>query len=304
MSHATIGEHRNSYVITGPTSGIGRETALTLAARGHIVLVGRDRSKLQAVEREIAHKGGQALAVVCDLADIKSVRRAAAEIGALRLPIAGLLNNAGVLLSRETKDVQGWDVTFTTNHLGPFALTEALAPFLADGAQIVSVVSAIEDPERKPAKIMGMQGGRYISAEASARGQWKPGGSKMPGIDAYATSKQCSLASILAWARETPRLRFNAVEPGINPSTALGGANAFLRFLFGQVITRLPRFSRYRSTPRRAARVVTKILTEPSVQTGVYFDEKGAPMRGSALAHDPEFQDRIVAETRALLATV
>ncbi len=122
-------------------------------------------------------------------------------------------------------------MTFATNHLGPFALTEALVPHLPDGANVVFVASAVEDPERKPAEAVGFRGARYISAEASARGEWMPGGSTMPGMDAYATSKQCNLATALAFARETPRLHFNAVEPGFNPTTSLGrDANAFVRF--------------------------------------------------------------------------
>ncbi|HZZ23567.1 MAG TPA: hypothetical protein VFE60_13765 [Roseiarcus sp.] len=60
---------------------------------------------------------------------------------------------------------------------------------------------------------------------------------------------------------------------------------------------------RYWSTPKRAARLETKVLTDASGQTGVYFDERGHPMLGSAL-RDPKFQDRVVAETRALLSTV
>jgi hypothetical protein len=93
----------------------------------------------------------------------------------------------------------------------------------------------VEDPERKPAKISGMQGGRYISREAGARGELKPGGSKLPGADAYATSKQCSVATAMAFARENPRLRFNAAEPGIDPGTGLGReANIVLRFLFAK----------------------------------------------------------------------
>jgi NAD(P)-dependent dehydrogenase (short-subunit alcohol dehydrogenase family) len=96
---------------------------------------------------------------------------------------------------------------------------------------VVFVASGVEDPERKPAKMAGFRGGRYISAEASARGEWEPGGSKMPGADAYATSKQCTLATALAFARETPRLHFNAVEPGFSPETGLGrDASVFLRF--------------------------------------------------------------------------
>ena len=293
---------QQAYIITGPTSGIGHATALELAKHGTVVLVGRDRQKLDQLQKTIEQKGGHAASVVCDLSDLESVRRAAADIVALHLPIAGLLNNAGVMLSHDAKTARGWDLTFMTNHLGPFALTEALVPQLSDGTNVVFVVSAIEDPERKPAKIMGIRGGRFISVAASAQGKWKPGGSKITGMDAYATSKQCSLAATLALARETPRLCFNAVEPGINPSTGLGGANAFLRFLIGQIITRLPPFGRYRSTPERAARVITKILTDGSIGTGMYFDENGKPMRGSALAHDPKFEDRVVAETRALLS--
>ena len=83
---------------------------------------------------------------------------------------------------RATKNALGWDMTFATNHLGPFALTEALMPHLPDGANVVFVVSGVEDPERKPAVAAGFRGGRYISAEASARGEWKPGGSKTTGL--------------------------------------------------------------------------------------------------------------------------
>ena len=86
-----------TYVITGPTSGIGRATALEVAKLGQVVLVGRDREKLTRLQREIERKGHHAVTVVCDLSDLESVSRAATEIIALGLPIAGLLNNAGIL---------------------------------------------------------------------------------------------------------------------------------------------------------------------------------------------------------------
>jgi NAD(P)-dependent dehydrogenase (short-subunit alcohol dehydrogenase family) len=268
-----------------------------------LILVGRDREKLSAQQEAIQEQGGSAVSVICDLSDMSSVRRAAAEIIALRLPIAGLLNNAGISPMRPAKSVQGFDLTFATNHLGPFALTEALVPHLPDGANVVFIASAVEDPERKPAKLLGMHGGRYISAEASARGEWEAGGSTLPGADAYATSKQCILAAALAFARESPRLHFNAVEPGITPGTGLArDANPVLRFLFGQVLTLLPPFRQYRSTPARAAHVILRILTDESGKSGVYYDEKGRPMLGSTLVRDPRFQDRVTAETRALLA--
>jgi NAD(P)-dependent dehydrogenase (short-subunit alcohol dehydrogenase family) len=300
---------RKAYIVTGPTSGIGRAAALELARHGTVVLVGRDRGKLDEMQKIIAQKGQHAASVVCDLSDITNVRCAAAEIIALDLPIAGLLNNAGIGQQRLTKNALGWDMTFATNHLGPFALTEALVPHLPDGTNVLFVASAVEDPARKPAVAAGFRGARYISAEASARGEWQPGGSAKPGMDAYATSKQCNLATAMAFARETPRLRFNAMEPGFTPATGLGrDAGAFVRFLSKYIIPLLVPllmpFIKILSTPKRAAGVITTILTDTSGRTGVYYDEGGEPMPGSELVRDPRFQDRIVAETRALLAKI
>jgi NAD(P)-dependent dehydrogenase (short-subunit alcohol dehydrogenase family) len=299
---------RKAYIITGPTSGIGYRAALELAKHGTVVLVGRDAAKLSKVEQTIERKGQHAVSVVCELSDLASVRRAASELIALKLPIAGLLNNAGIMQTRATKNARGWDMSFATNHIGPFALTEALVPHLADGTNILFVASAVEDPERKPAVAAGFRGSRYLSAEASARGEWQPGGSVRPGMDAYATSKQCSLLTALAFARETPRLRFNAVEPGFTPGSGLGrDAGAFAqvltKYLVPVLVPLLMPFVRILSTPKRAGRLLAKLLTSSSGETGIYYDERGAPMPGSALARDPQFQDRVVAETRALLAT-
>jgi NAD(P)-dependent dehydrogenase (short-subunit alcohol dehydrogenase family) len=301
---------RAAYIITGPTSGIGYATALELGQHGTVVLVGRNRAKLDEVRITIEQRGGRAFCVVCDLSDIASVRRAAAEIIALQLPVAGLLNNAGVMQMRPTRNAAGWDMSFATNHLGPFALTEALVPSLPDGANVLFVVSAVEDPERGPAVAVGFRGGRYISAAASARGEWEPGGAKQPGFDAYATSKQAALAAAMELARENPRLRVSAIEPGLNPSTGLGGGDAgaavrfIQRFIVPVMVPLLTPFIKILSTPKRAAGVITKILTDASAKTGVYYDEGGRPMVGSARVRDPAFQARVVAETRALLATV
>src|ERR1700726_2296050 len=103
------------------------------------------------------------------------------------------------------------------------------------------------------------------SPPTRARGEWKSGGAKQAGFDAYATSKQAILAAAIAFARDTPRLHFNAVEPGLNPTTGLGGADvgAFVRFLQTFVIPLLVPllmpFIKILSTPKRAARVITKI---------------------------------------------
>src|SRR5258708_751990 len=160
---------RKAYIITGPTSGIGRRTALELAKHGTVVLVGRERGKLDEVQKTIEQEGQHAVSVVCDLSDPASVGRAAAEIVAFHLPIVGLLNNAGIMPMRATKNALGWDMTFATNHLGPFASTEALVPHLPNGANVVFVCSGVGDPERKLAKAPGFSGVRDYSARATRR---------------------------------------------------------------------------------------------------------------------------------------
>ena len=178
-------------------------------------------------------------------------------------------------------------------------------PHLPNGATVVFVVSATEDPERKLAVAAGFRGGRYISAEASARGEWKLGGSAIPGGDAYATSKQCNLATAMVFARENSRLKVNAVEPGFIPGTGLGReANVFARLLLNYILPLAAPFLKDWSNPKRAARVITKILLDESGRTGIYYDDGGHPMLGSALVRDPNFTARVVAETRDLLSTI
>jgi len=295
-----------AYIITGPTSGIGLRTAFELSRHGTVVLVGRNPEKLSAVQKAIEKKRRHAVSVVCDLSDLASVRRAVPQIVALGLPLAGLVNNAGIMELRPSKNNLGWDLSFATNHLGPFALTEALVPHLSDGSNVLFVVSAVEDPHRRPAVAAGFRGGRFLSVGESVRGVWAPGGSDRPGFDAYATSKQALLAAAMALARETTRLRFTAVEPGLNPTTGLGGdLGPVVRFVQSCIVPLLvplfQPFFKILSSPKQSARVITKIATDPSTKTGVYFDEKGDSMVGSPLVQDPQFQDRVVAETRAFL---
>ncbi|MDQ6746497.1 MAG: SDR family NAD(P)-dependent oxidoreductase, partial [Candidatus Dormibacteraeota bacterium] len=244
-----------------------------------------------------------AVPLVADLSDIVSARRAATRIIALDLPVRGVLNNAGVMLSTPATSKQGWDLSFATNHLGPLAFTQALIPSLADGTNVVFIASAVEDPERTPAVRAGFRGSRFISAEAAARGEYTPGGSRRPGMDAYATSKQGNIAAVFSLAREFPRLRFRAIEPGVNPSSNLGEVPAAVRLLaktLTPILTVLPHFT----TSNRAARVITRILTDPSAATGTYYDEKGEPLNASAQVSDPSFNDRYITESRDLLATV
>lgn len=250
-------------------------------------------------------RGGEAVTVVCDMAELSSVRRAATEIVALNLPLTALVNNAGINTPHPSKNSLGWDLQWATNHIGPFVLTELLLPHLPAGSNVVFVASAVEDPKRGPAKMSGFRGARYISAEASSRGEWLPEGSTNAGFDAYATSKQATLVTCLSFAREFPQIHINAVEPGFSPASNLGRDHPWIlqviaKYVIGPLGPLLP----YGSTPKLAGKMIAGVVENKGGRTGIYFDEKGRDMKASEQASKTDFQDRVVRETRELLKLV
>ena len=123
-----------TFVITGANSGIGREAAKALAAKGaRVVLAVRDAAKGEAAAGEMA---GAVEVRALDLADLASVRDfAAGWAGALDV----LINNAGVMATPESRTADGFELQFGTNHLGHFALTNLLLPNVT--ARVVTVSS-------------------------------------------------------------------------------------------------------------------------------------------------------------------
>jgi retinol dehydrogenase 12 len=133
-------------IITGANTGIGKETARALAARGaKITLACRSQAKTQPVIDELRQVSGHDDIdfIALDLGDLASVRACADELLARGGPLHVLINNAGLAGPRGlTKD--GFELTFGTNHLGHFLLTMKLLPLLeaTPGARIVNVSSA------------------------------------------------------------------------------------------------------------------------------------------------------------------
>lgn len=138
--------HGRTLLVTGASSGIGRALAEALAARGaRVILAARSAARTAPVLDAIRERrhGAEASFVALDLADLGSVRRAAEQVLAEHDWLDVLVNNAAVAgtfaLSRD-----GFDLTYATNHLGPFLLTSLLLPALreAPAARIVNVASA------------------------------------------------------------------------------------------------------------------------------------------------------------------
>ncbi|MEV6561544.1 SDR family NAD(P)-dependent oxidoreductase [Nocardia sp. NPDC051756] len=138
--------HDKVCVITGASSGLGREAARALAATGaHVVLAARDTEVLTAVQVWIDTEvpGARTTTVALDLTSLNSVRVAAATIAELAPRIDVLMNNAGVMFTPFGRTVDGFETQVGTNHLGHFELTRLLVPQLvaADGARVVILSS-------------------------------------------------------------------------------------------------------------------------------------------------------------------
>lgn len=154
-----------TVLITGPTvGGLGHFTALELARRGaQVVLAGRNPAKVEetvaAIRAEVPD--AELAEVQLDLADLSSVRRAAAGI---ERPIDVLVNNAGVMGTPYQRTADGLELQMATNHFGPFLFTGLLLPQLAasDAARVVTVSSQMHRIARKaPLGDPHVQEGRY-----------------------------------------------------------------------------------------------------------------------------------------------
>ena len=123
-------------LVTGSTSGIGKATAVALAARGaHVLVVGRDEQRAKDVVAEIEGSGSRASFRLTTLNDLQSARELvewATEAGDGHVDI--LINNAGVALlgpSNAATEAE-FDETFALNVKVPFFLVASLAPAMAE----------------------------------------------------------------------------------------------------------------------------------------------------------------------------
>lgn len=125
-------------LVTGSTSGIGKEIAAGLAGMGAtVVLAGRSREKCEAAVQEIAARGvpaSQLSYFVADLSLQESVRQLAKEFIDNYDRLHVLVNNAGVFVQKRELTADGIERTFAVNHLAPFLLTNLLLDRLKAGA--------------------------------------------------------------------------------------------------------------------------------------------------------------------------
>ena len=206
-----------SAVVTGTTHGIGTVTATRVAAAGYrLIMLVRDLYRAETLATAITETtGNDAIEVVrCDLSSIDSVNSAVSDVRRLTDDLHLLINNAGIVTRQRTMSVDGIELTFATNHLGPFMLTMGLRSALecAGASRVVNVASAAY-----------RSGSPDFEATLDADGA--------AGLQAYATSKLANVLFTLALHRRTrgTGITTNCLHPGV-VATNLGGDHRLFRW--------------------------------------------------------------------------
>ncbi|MCB9519853.1 MAG: SDR family NAD(P)-dependent oxidoreductase [Myxococcales bacterium] len=254
-----------TIVLTGANTGIGRVTAIELAARGaNLLLLGRTEARHADVIRAIGSE--RATFIPLDLTDLDSVRAAAAMVKARAPgPLAALVNNAGLAGSRGAT-AQGFELAFGVNHVGHYLLTRLLLPRLleAPGARVVSVASRAH------------LNARGIDYEAVRRPTSSP-----TALPEYAVSK---LANVL-FARELARrygdrgLTSVSLHPGVVATDIWRSLPRPIEWLI----------TLFMLTPEQGAETTVHCVTAPEVpdHNGEYFAKRApAPFNARAVTDE------------------
>jgi NAD(P)-dependent dehydrogenase (short-subunit alcohol dehydrogenase family) len=189
-------------LVTGASSGIGT-AACELFARGgaEVHMLVRNREKGERARDGIAGRveGARLHLEICDLSSLASVRAFAQEFGERVGDLHVLVNNAGVMPPRRERTDEGVELTFATNVLGPYLLTELLLPALRRGApsRVVTVSSGGMYTERLDAGDLQL-----------ARRDYDP-----PRF--YAHTKRCEVILSELWDERLGNgISFHAMHPG------------------------------------------------------------------------------------------
>jgi NAD(P)-dependent dehydrogenase (short-subunit alcohol dehydrogenase family) len=280
-------------VVTGASSGIGKEAAKALAAQGwRVIGLGRDPERCAsalAELRETAAPGTSVEVLRVDLSSLADTARAAREVTTRTDRIDVLINNAGGVAPAMRMTPEGNEGTFASNHLGPFLLTSRLLPLL----RATAAISAPGDVRIIATSSVGHHNCPGIDWNDLQRTRnFTPGG-------AYTNAK---LANILMTRSLAKRLAedgivAHAIEPGIVlDSNFVNHADASMR---SYMATRQD----VAISSEEAAKTLLWLATglEAGRSTAGYY-HRCAPAQASAASQDDTVAERLWHESEALVA--
>lgn len=267
-------------LVTGGTSGIGKETVIILAKRGHrVVFTARTREAGEAALSEIQERSGSqdVSYLVCDLASLSAVKQMCDTFLAEHSRLDVLVNNAGVMPQERQESRDGIELNFAINFLAPVLLTRLLLPLLKKSAlaRIINVSSS-----------MHTEGAIHFADLESKK--------SFDTYKAYAQSKLALLLFTKELARELEGsgVTVNALHPGVVGTEMtmrnVRKMNPVVAFFFKRTLL----------TPEEGSRTSVYLATAPEVSgvSGKYFADCKEEQTAAA-AEDRETARRLLVVT-------
>jgi len=289
-----------SIIIKGATSGIGYECAMQmarLAPKESIIIACRNITAGNLAAEKIKKETGHP-SLVCmelDLASLQSIREfeiAFSKTG--HREISALVNNAGLQNIGETAYTKdGFEITFGTNHLGGFYLTQLLTPYMVSGASITFTASDTHDPLTET----GIEPPVYTSGRELAFPQKTTEKATTVGQRRYSTSKLCNVMTAYLFHEKLAPLgiRVNAFDPGMVPGTGLAKNHpAILRFVWNNIMPVLTRFKKNTNTAVLSGSRLAELAYSKKYAdlNGIYFSD-GEVTKSSAYSYIENFQKEL-----------
>ena len=274
---------RRVAMITGGNSGIGFATVCKLAEKGFVVLLAsrNQQASSQAIDRvHAANPNAVVESIPLDLASFASVRQCVSTFQTKGYPLHILINNAGgsVPGRQASFTADGFELTFGTNHLGHFLLTNLLLEDLKRSApaRVITVSSELHNPDRAggPAPDFdydNLKGEKYYNPQVFYRN------SKLANMwFAYELQRRLTGTGVTS----------NAVCPGFVPAAiAARRKSPLARFFYAQIMARMP-FAR---SLEQASASYMVAATDPNLEgVGGKFIVDGKEKRSSEESYDEE----------------
>lgn len=263
-------------LITGTTRGIGMVTARAVAAAGYRLLMGcRNAQRGELVRDHLVRATGNTdvEVVTLNLASQRSVTACVAQVLGRTDTLQLLVNNAGMMSMTRELSEDGVELTFATNHLGPFLLTELLLGRLKASA---------------PARIVN------VASRAHLRGRLDPdtllSQERYRPMAAYARSKLATVVYTLELARrlEGTGVTVNCLHPGVVATNILPGGSRPLEWVAGVA-------KRFMLSPEQGAASTIHLALAAELEgvTGGYFDQHRRQAEPAPAARDADLQARL-----------
>lgn len=290
-------------LITGATSGIGRDAARRLGEQGWRVLVhGRDAEAGAATVELVEAGGGEASFHRADFSNLDAVRELADEVRETVDALDALCNNAGLTVSEYRESAQGYELTIAVNHLAGYLLTHELADALAADGRVVTTASVGHrngDIDLNRLATEGRTGeygivGRTELAPLNRLGA-ATGLTGMTGLAGFAAYCDSKLANVL-FTRELAS-RFDGdrtatcVHPGIVPGSGFARELPFPASVAWEGLDLVPGVS---DTVEDGGEALAYLASADEVAgvTGAYFDQT-RERQPSRAARDDATADRL-----------